>query len=553
MTLLLALLLAATAPDLLLEAEDAAGTGVVVDTVRGGYSGTGYVTGFDAPGDSLRFVVDAEAGVYALSLGLAYSGRVATYTVRVGRETFTGTAIAAYTFRERAVGEVWLPGGRDTIVVHFGGDVDYLRLESVAYDPPEAPATALSDPEASAAARALWNFLKAQYGRHVLSGQQELREARYIEGATGLRPAIVGGDLIEYSPTRWERGARPGGRSQYASVEEILDWAEDDAIVAMMWHWNAPTDLIDTPDNPWWRGFYSDATTYDVAAALADTSSYAYEVLLRDMDAIAAQLRKFADADVPVLWRPLHEAAGEWFWWGSQGPEAYVELWRLLYDRLTVHHGLHNLIWVYTHEPNAFEWYPGDDYVDIVGRDVYSNDPSTLMRDDWAQLWDTYGDRKLLALSESGTLPDLEIATRYGVWWSWFSLWSGNFIRNVDRAFLNEVFASEVVMTRDELPDWRAGVTIDTEPLAGATPGAFVAFPNPTHGPVTFRAELPSGAEVRVDVYDALGRRVATESLGFRAAGRLDAPLTLDAAPGVYLARITAGAYRAQRAVIVVR
>ena len=54
---------------------------------------------------------------------------------------------------------------------------------------------------------------------------------------------------------------------------------------------------------------------------------------------------------------------------GARGPEACKKLYILLYDRLTNYHGLNNLIWVWsTPEP---EWYPGDEYVDIVGYDSY--------------------------------------------------------------------------------------------------------------------------------------------------------------------------------------
>ena len=95
--------------------------------------------------------------------------------------------------------------------------------------------------------------------------------------------------------------------------------------------------------------------------------------MIRDIDAIAVELTKLRDAHVPVLWRPLHEAEGGWFWWGAQGPKNYVRLYRLLYDRLTKVHKLDNLIWVYTSGGKP-EWYPGDDVVDIIGADAYPDD-----------------------------------------------------------------------------------------------------------------------------------------------------------------------------------
>jgi len=82
------------------------------------------------------------------------------------------------------------------------------------------------------------------------------------------------------------------------------------------------------------------------------------------------QLKRLQDAGVPILFRPLHEAEGAWFWWGAKGPEATKELWLLLHDRLTNHHKLNNLIWVWNSLLPA--WYVGDDTVDILSADVYA-------------------------------------------------------------------------------------------------------------------------------------------------------------------------------------
>lgn len=77
-----------------------------------------------------------------------------------------------------------------------------------------------------------------------------------------------------------------------------------------------------------------------------------------DIAEIAKQLNRLRDAGVPVLWRPLHEASGGWFWWGAKGPEAYKKLWYYLYDQLTNVYGCNNLIWVWNGQNP--DWYPGD-------------------------------------------------------------------------------------------------------------------------------------------------------------------------------------------------
>ena len=81
---------------------------------------------------------------------------------------------------------------------------------------------------------------------------------------------------------------------------------------------------------------------------------------------------------IPVFFRPFHEMSGDWFWWGSGhcSPSHYQELWKetvhLLYD---VHH-LDNLLFVYStdrvgDETEYLTWYPGDEWVDLIGIDFY--------------------------------------------------------------------------------------------------------------------------------------------------------------------------------------
>src|SRR3990170_1687207 len=99
-----------------------------------------------------------------------------------------------------------------------------------------------------------------------------------------------------------------------------------------------------------------------------------------------------------------------------------------MHDRLTNVHDLHNLSWVFTTSPadeGHLDWYPGDDVVDIVSLDVYT-DPSSSMSGQWLDVLDQYDDRKMIALSETGTLPNANLLRERGIEWSWFSPWSVN-------------------------------------------------------------------------------------------------------------------------------
>jgi mannan endo-1,4-beta-mannosidase len=96
---------------------------------------------------------------------------------------------------------------------------------------------------------------------------------------------------------------------------------------------------------------------------------------IQELDLIAEGLRQLNEAGVVVLWRPFHEMNGDWFWWGGQDPGQFIAVWRHMFDYFSTTKGLDNLIWVYgpNHGRNTAAYYAGDDYVDIVGLDAYTD------------------------------------------------------------------------------------------------------------------------------------------------------------------------------------
>jgi mannan endo-1,4-beta-mannosidase len=137
-----------------------------------------------------------------------------------------------------------------------------------------------------------------------------------------------------------------------------------------------------------------------------------------------------------------------------------------MHDRLTNHHGLHNLIWEFTSsaaEGNHLAWYPGDDVVDIIGLDIYT-DPSSSMSGQWYDVLAHYNGRKMIALSESGTLPNEELMDRYGIEWSYFSLWKDGFLDDFTAAQVQVLLNDEDIITLNELPllPWN-----NTAPITG--------------------------------------------------------------------------------------
>lgn len=93
--------------------------------------------------------------------------------------------------------------------------------------------------------------------------------------------------------------------------------------------------------------------------------------------------------------------------------------------------------------------------------------------------------------------------------------------------------------------------------VAGQPPPAIelgAPFPNPTRGPLSFALRLDRAGEVRLALYDAGGRRVASRPAGRRSAGHhtlLWEPGPL--APGVHLLEVSSGGRTAARRCLVLR
>ncbi|CAM4511220.1 mannan endo-1,4-beta-mannosidase [Paenibacillus endophyticus] len=435
-----------------IEVEDGVMTGTVsVDNTTNGYSGRGYAA-FKGEGDLTLTYQAPNAGLYEITVGYnSPFGSKKTELIVNGQGTGEISLAQSTGFQEVSAGKVQLQSGDNTVKINLGWgwyNIDYIIVTSAEVGGSHQVEKILSNPNATPETQALMNYLVDTYGNGIISGQQERHDADWIYDQTGKYPALLGLDMMDYSPSRVEHG------TSSQTIEQALDWGQQGGIVQIHWHWNAPKDLLDEPGNEWWSGFYTRATTFDVAYALEHPDSEDYQLLLRDIDVISNQLKRLQDAHIPVIWRPLHEAEGGWFWWGTKGPEAYKELYRLMYDRMKNVHGLNNLIWVFNSESE--EWYPGDDVVDIVTTDYYApNGDYNPLVNKYDQLVSLVNGTKLVALAENGPIPDPDLLPLLGADWLYFMTWTGNSIRDGlqnDPQHLQKVYHSDYVITRDELP-----------------------------------------------------------------------------------------------------
>ncbi len=450
------------------DASEAQTTGNVrLETKMKGYTGEGYLTGFEEEQDSCSFTVEVpQEGSFDIHIVSAGLGGEKINNVGLDGNIVGSFTTPAEEFSESVLQRIYMEAGEHTISIQKSWG--WIALDSLAISSSkQLPGSTfqvegeLINPNATDRAQRLMHYLKDMYGSYVLSGQFADKglyspEIIAIQKVTGDRlPAILGLDFMNYSPTFAEHGATAD------SVDRAIEYDALGGIVTFCWHWGAP-EKYHKEGATWYRTFYADQVDMDLEAILDGEDEEGYELILRDIDAIAEQIAVLQEADVPILFRPLHEASGGWFWWGAYGPECCKRLWKLLYDRLTNYHGLNNLIWVWNGQ--SADWYPGDEYVDIIGEDLYpGNHVYSSQSGKFCEAVEYPETSKIVAMTENGCLFDPDLAFRDQAPWAWFCTWSGEFVvqggynilseEYTEEYMVEKVYTHERVITLDELPD----------------------------------------------------------------------------------------------------
>lgn len=217
-------------------------------------------------------------------------------------------------------------------------------------------------------------------GQYSMNHRYDSRYSKYfIEPASQGRPvpALAGFGLV------WSRIC------DTALIKEEIQ-GEEGPIERALHHWhNGGLVTMDMhPGNPFSaKPNVRDRSVLKKLSILTDTKlarergyQDAERRWIRLLDIIAEELKRLDDAGVVVLFRPLHEMNGDWFWWGGQSAAEYKALWIHMHTYLTKEKGLSNLLWVYS--PNVQNtpriastdhYYPGDEYVDVIAMDYYSD------------------------------------------------------------------------------------------------------------------------------------------------------------------------------------
>lgn len=239
------------------------------------------------------------------------------------------------------------------------------------------------DPEATAETRQLYRRLyeisTATPGDGILFGMQNaFTEGRGwrlhgeaqdlpssdIKKATGKDPVVIGYDFEEIGD--WNRKL---------VLDQIQQIHKRGGISTLSWHMKPVVndELGNNRDSAW------DTSGQDVKKILNDEKYR--QIYLERLDKFVEFSKEAAPA--PIIFRPFHEHNYSWFWWGQKHCTRleYIRIWHLTVDYLKER--VHNLLYAYS--PNFImndyeERYPGDNYVDIIGVDIYFKDQASDVR-----------------------------------------------------------------------------------------------------------------------------------------------------------------------------
>ena len=478
--------------------------------------------------------------------------------------------------------------------------VDYITVErhpDAVFKISELPVT----PNATESARKVYTFLRENFGKKTVSGMMisdqnfnyDYGNMRLIppggctpadsckfsdeevswKGQTdiaefykrsGHYPAIGGFDMLFAAGGHHEEGWFKGYTENNLVMTEQL-W-EMGGIPTYTWHWKVGEDTIfytqqqgyrnagctegvtKTADNNTCFNYtkaFKDSTCKEI-----DATSQVYKDIVADLDIVSGYFKQLEEKGIAVVWRPLHEASGGWFWWGVASAECYVQLYRLVFDRMVETNKLSNLIWVwnintdpkfgYDYSALNAAWYPGDAYVDIVAVDIYDplNDHNSAANY-YNKIVSDVGTSKMIALSENGAIPDIDSIAEDKAYWSywktWSQTWSGNFLEKTPTDMWKRNLDDERIIALDDMPGWD-NVKADIRKVRRMSSNNLTV--NMQGNQVT--VSLAQAGTVNIALFDLLGHKVASLAQGNLPAG--NTAFNLDGiASGHYIVRAKVG------------
>ncbi|MBR1591586.1 MAG: glycoside hydrolase [Ruminococcus sp.] len=439
------------------------------------YSGKGYLTGFKDDGSqSVKFTAKAPTNQhYDLSFSISAEKSVTCSVSVNGKEVDKFKTRKNGKFTLITIYGIYLDKGEAEIELTPKGNIklDYLKfsnnttLGKISYRTDETPVNS----NASDSVKNLMEFFSDNYGEYIISAQ-------YVSDSTNSELELVNHTTGKYPVIRCSALHNEGESFEGCKddIKAAAEWYKNGGLVSLMWYWESPSKK---------SSVYTEETDFSLSDAVTDIdisdmsqedirglygegqiSEQCYG-LIRDMDSMAELLKELQEEDIPVLWRPLHEAYGDWFWWGADGEEAYSWLWQLMYDRYTEYFGLDNLIWIWNGQSS--NTLVAKNTFDIAAVDIYL-DPDEDFGSRYEQfiaMQKIVGADKLIAMSECSRQPDVDTAFRDNTVWLFSGQWYGEYISDAKgnyseeyspRADFARFYNSEGVLTLDEYKEMKA-------------------------------------------------------------------------------------------------
>ena len=283
----------------------------------------------------------------------------------------------------------------------------------------QAQDTTPVDPNLIQSGKNILSYFGTVYGQNTVTGvwNNQARLGDRIFDCTGVYPAILGEDLCGWNATKFS--------SDYISnVQKAMNrlkdfWNTRQGIPHVTFHWPNPLTA---------GGNFADSQEHLTQSQwnnIVTPGTSEYNTMISELNWHLDYLKQLTDLNIPVLWRPLHEIDGGWFWWTNKdNPGQTAQLWRIVYNHITNVRGLHNLIWVWSStEINPLQYgtayrqdfYPGDQYADIIGVDLYNWDVNSGTRAYWNgtvsykdvfDIIQAISPTKMVALCEGQALPN---------------------------------------------------------------------------------------------------------------------------------------------------
>lgn len=231
----------------------------------------------------------------------------------------------------------------------------------------------LGDSEATQETKVLYFNLKKLAPKGVLFGQQDATaygigwKGDYnrsdVKDVCGSHPAVHGWDLGDIGKSANLDGV------PFDGIRFLIQQAyKRGGINTISMHIDNPVTGGDAWD-----------VTHAVHQILPGGSKHsAYKKLLDLVADFLNSLTGKGGEKIPIIFRPYHEHTGSWFWWGQNNctRNEFISLWQFTVTYFRDTKKVHHLLWAYSpsgfiSDSNYLERYPGDEYVDVLGLDIY--------------------------------------------------------------------------------------------------------------------------------------------------------------------------------------